>query len=264
MQHNMPMSPPSPIKPFGAGRIALWRGGSVWVGRSDEAGFHDHHAIQIGMTLEGGQLRLRGPDSDWSEYAAAIVAANQPHAFEGGGKLVALIFAEPESREGRILKQRCGNGIRGLDADLLSDQADALASAFHQHLPSDELVRRAQAVITRLTALEPLPAQPRDRRIARATELIRARLDQAISMADIAQTAHLSPERFRHLFLEQTGIRFRPYVLWLRMELAVAAYAGGVSLTDAAQAGGFADSAHFSRNFKRMFGVPAISVQRAD
>ena len=31
--------------------------------------------------------------------------------------------------------------------------------------------------------------------------------------------------------------------------------------TDAAQAGGFADSAHFSRTFRRMFGIAPVSVR---
>ncbi|KAI3602682.1 hypothetical protein D8I24_3233 (plasmid) [Cupriavidus necator H850] len=50
-------------------------------------------------------------------------------------------------------------------------------------------------------------------------------------MTEIAAAVHLSPERFRHLFLEETGIRFRPYVLWLRMEVAIASYAAGNNLT---------------------------------
>lgn len=50
----------------------------------------------------------------------------------------------------------------------------------------------------------------------------------------------------------------------LRLELAIASYAAGKNLTEASYAGGFADSAHFSCTFKRMFGVLAggISVQR--
>jgi len=60
--------------------------------------------------------------------------------------------------------------------------------------------------------------------------------------------------------MEQTGVRFRAYVLWLRLEIALAAYVDGKSLTEAAYAGGFADSAHLSRTFKKMFGITAASV----
>jgi AraC family transcriptional regulator len=93
-------------------------------------------------------------------------------------------------------------------------------------------------------------------------ELIRGRLDEPIRLAEIADAVFLSPDRFRHLFIEETGIRFRPYVLWLRIELALAAYAAGKSLTEASHAGGFADSAHFSRTFRRMFGIAPASLQR--
>lgn len=106
--------------------------------------------------------------------------------------------------------------------------------------------------------------QQLDERIERAIEILCERISGAVTMTEIAAAVHLSAERFRHLFLEETGIRFRPYVLWLRMEVAIASYAAGNNLTDASHAGGFADSAHFSRTFKRMFGVLAagISVKR--
>lgn len=93
--------------------------------------------------------------------------------------------------------------------------------------------------------------------------MLHERLADAVTMSAIAEAVHLSPERFRHLFLRETGIQFRPYVLWLRLEVAVGLYGAGRSLTEASHAGGFADSAHFSRTFKRMFGVTAIGVKRA-
>jgi len=38
------------MKPTGTGSILLWRGGSLWIGRSGEpADFHSHHAIQMAM-----------------------------------------------------------------------------------------------------------------------------------------------------------------------------------------------------------------------
>ncbi|BDB28816.1 AraC family transcriptional regulator [Cupriavidus sp. TA19] len=255
----------SGAKLFGTGRIVLWRGGSVWIGRAEEkADSHAHHAIQVTLALSGGAVRFQTPGQDWAAYTAAMISAHQPHAFEAPGELVALIFTEPESREGRMLRERFRTGIAPLAPDIFTDQAAALTAAYDAGATDEELTVHARAVIARLTLARAVQSRLLDKRIEHAIEVLRKRIGETVSMAEIADAVHLSPERFRHLFLEETGIRFRPYVLWLRLELAIASYAAGKSLTDAAYAGGFADSAHLSRTFKRMFGVLAggISVQR--
>lgn len=247
---------------FGSGRIIFWRGGSVWIGHTEEeTGFHEHHSVQLTLALSGGAVRFRRPEGEWVSYPAAIVAAHQSHAFEARGELVALIFAEPESREGRALRERYREGIAALDGSVLAEQASRLATAYEQGAADDEIGACARAVMARLSSIQPAPTKPLDKRIERAIDVVRERLGDSVTMAEIAEAVHLSPERFRHLFLQETGIRFRPYVLWLRLEIAVASYAGGSSLTEASHSAGFADSAHFSRTFKRMFGVPAIAVQ---
>lgn len=251
------------IKPTGAGRSVLWRGGSIWIGNAGEAtDFHAHHAIQITLALSGGDVRFRRPGEQWNAYKAGIISAHQSHAFEARGELVALIFAEPESRDGRAIQERYSTGVALLPAGTYEHESAALAGAFNNGAADAELITHACAVISRLSSAQALPAKPLDKRIERAIAVLRERLGETVTMAEIADAIHLSPERFRHLFLKETGIRFRPYVLWLRLELAVGSYAARSSLTDASYAGGFADSAHFSRTFKRMFGVAAISVQR--
>ena len=98
---------------------------------------------------------------------------------------------------------------------------------------------------------------------ARRIEFIRARITGSIKLSDVAAVASLSPGRFRHLFVQQTGAAFRPYVLWLRLNVAIESSMAGDSWTDAAHAAGFSDSAHLSRTFKRMFGLnPATLVRR--
>ncbi len=72
---------------------------------------------------------------------------------------------------------------------------------------------------------------------------------------------NLSPSRFRHLFIKEVGLAFRPYVLWLRLGRAVEAFAAGETLTAAAYRAGFADSAHLSRTFRRMYGIAAGALQ---
>ncbi|MCC7134500.1 MAG: helix-turn-helix domain-containing protein, partial [Gemmatimonadales bacterium] len=64
-----------------------------------------------------------------------------------------------------------------------------------------------------------------------------------------------------HLFVQEVGLAFRPYVLWLRLNRAVEAFAAGEALTAAAYQAGFSDSAHLSRTFRRMYGIAAASLQ---
>ncbi|RJG02884.1 helix-turn-helix transcriptional regulator [Noviherbaspirillum sedimenti] len=251
------------IKATGIGRILLWRGGSIWIGSAQEAtDFHSHHAIQITLALSQGKVRFRQPDEDWKAFTAVIVPAHQLHAFEARGELVALIFVEPESREGRTIQERHGAGLSSLPDGLLDCEIAALVAAHREKAPDTELIACARTVIAALSSSSDLPASLLDKRIERAIEVLRDRVGSTVTLSNIANAVHLSPERFRHLFLQETGIRFRPYVLWLRLELAIASYAAGNSLTEAAYAGGFADSAHFSRTFRRMFGVAAASIQR--
>lgn len=246
---------------FGTGRIVFWRGGSLWIGHAqNETGFHAHHSIQMTLALSGGTVRFRSPEEGWKAYTGAIIPAHYSHAFEARGELVALLFTEPESREGRLLRNSYRSGIASLADALFAPEAAALAAAYTGGAGDDELIACARTMIAKLTAIEATSPRPLDKRIERAIEVLRERLGETVTMAEIAEAVHLSPERFRHLFLKETGIRFRPYVLWLRLEVALATYAAGNSLTEAAYAGGFADSAHLSRTFKRMFGVPAIGI----
>jgi AraC-like DNA-binding protein len=50
------------------------------------------------------------------------------------------------------------------------------------------------------------------------------------------------------------GVPVTSYIQWFKVLKAVKYTLGGLSMTDAAHEGNFADSAHFSRAFKGMFG----------
>lgn len=86
-------------KRFGTGRIVLWRGGSVWLGHAEEkTGSHAHHAIQVTLALSGGAMRFQTPGKDWAAYMAAIICANQPHAFEARCDLLRSFSPNPIAR----------------------------------------------------------------------------------------------------------------------------------------------------------------------
>lgn len=251
------------MKPTGTGRIAIWRGGSLWIGRAGEpTGIHSHHAVQITLPLAAGRVRFRRPGGNWTAFGAAIIAAHQPHAFEARDEFVGMIFVEPESREGRALHQRClAEGISSPGDGTLEREIAALAASYNRTALDAELAASARSVIAKLAETSTGPVASLDKRIERAVELLRERIGETVLLAEIAEGVCLSPDRFRHLFVEETGMQFRPYVLWLRIEIALAALKAGKSLTEASHVGGFADSAHFSRTFRRMFGIAPSSFR---
>jgi len=251
------------MKLSATGRILFWRGGSLWIGLAGEpAGLHAHHAVQIGLPFPGGHVHFQGPSGNWTRYAAAFVAADQPHAFEARAQLVAQIFVEPESQEGRQLQRRFGNkGIVALTPTMVERQIEELAAAYRKRASDAVLIASARATVATLYGAVPERTKLPDARIARAVELIRGRLGDAIPLGAMAAAVHLSPDRFRHLFIKETGVGFRAYLLWQRLECSLIAYVAGESLTEAAHTGGFADSAHFSRTFRRMFGIAPASVR---
>jgi AraC-like DNA-binding protein len=109
--------------------------------------------------------------------------------------------------------------------------------------------------------LGPQPAEVAvDPRIQRVLDWMSQASEGAITAAQAASVACLSERRFSHLFVEETGLPFRTYVLWRRLMKAVERRAAGETLTEAAHQAGFSDSAHFSRTFLRMFGVPADTM----
>ena len=99
------------------GRIAMWEGGSLWLfdvpqtaHTPERNALHAHHALQLTFSI-GGAFNLHLADRI-VPGPVALVAANAEHAFEASG-LVALLFADPESRTGRALAAKFLQGAPG-------------------------------------------------------------------------------------------------------------------------------------------------------
>lgn len=248
-----------------AGRIAFWEGGSLWVFDVPDAAeglsrteMHAHHAFQLTFSL-GGSFNFN-VEGGVVQGPFAIVAPDTLHAFEASG-LVAHLFVEPESRAGRTLEQLTkGRPVTAMTSAQTLDSPDLILEAFrHPHDPRGAL-RKAGMTITDRIAGHARVAEP-DRRVRQIIKWAIENLDGSPGIDEAARGVGLSPSRASHLFVEETGLPFRTYVLWLRLVRAVDAHIAGSTLTEAAQEAGFSDSAHLSRTFKRMFGLPAAALE---
>ena len=250
------------MKYAGRGRIVLWEGASLWafevpfaapVRRSTDV--HAHHAMQLTLSV-GGNFGFH-IGSEVVEGPVVLIAPDVPHAFEPRGRN-AMLFIEPESTMGAaVLRDLADRKVAQLDLETFDDIATRLSCIWEQPRPDDAtLVELGRELAARLAGND-VAVRTIDKRIARVIERLSADIDSRLDAGQAAEIACLSESRFSHLFVAEVGLPFRTYVLWRRLMVAVIGIAAGNTLTNAAHEAGFADSAHFSRTFLRMFGVPA-------
>lgn len=254
------------MTPLANGRIVVWQGGSLWIlrvpgnpGGKQQTDLHAHHALQITLALDG-EFRLHGEDRSICG-PAVLVGADASHAFEPVG-LIALLFVEPESSAGRRLSATllADEPFAAIRETILKDFPARVAAALDDPSLDDERLRQVgRDFVAQLEGGD----QPRsiDKRIQTAIDWANANLDRSLGISEAAAHVGLSVDRMSHLFVEQARLPFRTYLLWLRLTKAVEVYAAGHSLTEAAHEAGFSDSAHFSRTFRRMFGVAAAELR---
>jgi AraC-like DNA-binding protein len=248
----------------GAGNFASWDGGCMLIGRAHGiTPMHAHYAIQIAFGPVPGIRFRTSDDEEWTSYGGVIIPSRRAHSMDA--TVVpsnAVLFVEPETREGRALAERYlhGGNLAALPDDVLQEVVPALFAAWHSAPTLETLTAAARRVVQVLSG-GVVNAVVADERILRAVAFIKAHIDRPLTLDEVAGEACLSPSRFRHLFVEETGMALRPYILWRRFVHVWELLTEGASLSSAAHAAGFADAAHLSRTSKTMFGFPPSALQ---
>jgi AraC-like DNA-binding protein len=244
-------------------RVVLWEGGSLWAidvletANRERAEAHAHHAYQVTLRASGSVGILEKDQLHTAD--CIIVAPDQPHAIRPSGRIV-LLFVDPESGYGRALRRRM-DGQSVVTQSVAEHVRGRLEHLWDRPKIADSAVIDL-GIATLAALLGNLPAGPSvDPRISKVLAWVERSIEQPCPADAAADIACLSESRFSHLFVEQVGLPFRTYVLWKKLTRAVESIAQGASLTESAHTAGFSDSAHFSRTFRRMFGLPADALK---
>jgi AraC family transcriptional regulator len=103
------------------------------------------------------------------------------------------------------------------------------------------------------------PAQTR-----RVVDYIEANLECDLRLKELAAVARVSRAHFARAFRNMTGMGAHAYVMQRRLARALQLVKRHTaSIADIAQACGFADHAHLTRNFKAFYGVPPSKLRSA-
>jgi AraC-like DNA-binding protein len=239
----------------------LWEGGFLLMGRA--RGLvppHAHHAIQVVVAMDG-VLAICGEDGQWREGSGLVVQPDVVHSFDAQGALGAMLFVDPESIEGRWLRNSLPEPITIVPAVRLAALVPELRRFAEQPLESMEIGALIRHCVRSLSPGAP-PARRLDSRVTTVLDGIRRSDELRISLESAAEMAFLSPTRFAHLFKQQMGLPFRRYVLWRKLTRAMVAIASQRTIADAAHAADFTDAAHLTRTFYQMVGMAPSALMR--
>lgn len=245
------------------GDFVAWTGVCGFLGEGGGEGSiapHSHYAIQLAIGVPSGLRVQFGRQGAWQDCAAALVPSRAVHTIDVKAcDMSVVLFIEPETAEGKALTARLQGGLELLDADSVTVAARRLERAWRL----ERSYEAVQAVCMQLVrdVSGTAAREPSDPRVLSAVEYIRQRVDQPLTLPEVARAANLSAERFRHLFVEETGMPLRTYLLWRRLLHVWTLLMQGENLSSAAHAAGFADSAHLSRTARTMFGLPPSVLQ---
>ncbi len=231
-------------------QFLIWNDFATYRGDGFLTGRHSHFYIQISLPDEG-RVQLRTRDGDWKTYNSVFIPSGVSHEMRRVEGKLTLFFLDPLTTGNHLFYERslAANHSAFEVGDIFTDKRkEQIASILSS---SDTKVRTQLLDILN----KDFPKRGKgelDERIQKSISNVE--LDD-FSLTSLAFEARLSVERFRHLFRQETGVPFSAYRLWLKTKKAVDNLANHPHLLDAAYEGGFADQSHFTRIFRRSFGI---------
>ncbi|MDR3100143.1 MAG: AraC family transcriptional regulator [Paraburkholderia sp.] len=225
------------------------------------------HVAEAGSVpvINPGEIHTgsRAVDEGW-RYRVMYVPVDYLHALAGeiAGRAEPLPWFDAEVIRDLDLARRLARAHRLLEADA-DRRGTGLALA--ANAPQPDLLAIEGALLDALATLltrhartreAPIGSGANEPRVEIMKALLAADLTAPRRVADLAQAVGLSPFHATRLFTQATGLPPHAWRTQLRLQRALGPLRAGASVAEVAAATGFTDQSHFTRHFRRMFGVP--------
>lgn len=240
--------------------LHIWDGFLLFASHEIVNTYHAHYAASIVIATGTPErpIRIENEFAERSTYGAVIIPPNFPHRLSAPGTDVVVLQIDPDLDEAAAIASGADRDeLRPASVDIadIKNLSERVARLLYEAVDCAEALSLAREILT--AARNPNPCSRKlDSRVESVLQHLRAleEIPVDINTDEMARLVGLSEERFRTIFRQHMGLRFRRYLLWLRLRRAAVLLSDGRSLTDTAHAAGFYDSAHFSRTFREMFG----------
>lgn len=239
---------------------------------------HDHDDVLVGVTEQGLQRFRCRRELHTSTPGTVILMepgeVHDGHAPSPDGFTYTMLYLPQAWLAGRLdrLAEGCpappGLGFRRtLDQD--AGLADSILAAFTalqgaegrlaRDLALDGLVGRLAGMARHPPQAGPAPVAPD---VARARDLLHARMAEDVGMDELAAAAGTDRFRLNRRFRQALGLSPHAYLVRLRLRAARGLLATGMAPAAVAAEVGFADQSHLGRWFRRAYRMTPAAYRR--
>ncbi|MFP5076401.1 AraC family transcriptional regulator [Rhizobium sp. YIM 134829] len=226
---------------------------------------HRHDTYALGLTLHGVQtFRYRGIERFSQPGQVIVLHPDEVHDGAAGteaGLIYRMIYVPPELI-GAVEAHR--RALPFAPEPVVSDAA--LAAALSElladldHAPAelllDDVMARIAAGLARQAGAPGRDiGAPARAAVLAVCDMLRARCGEAISSLELEAATGLDRYDLARQFRRLTGTSPHRYQVMRRLDLARQRLRQGSPLAQAAAEAGFADQAHFTRHFRKAFGM---------
>lgn len=216
-----------------------------------------HNCYQIIISLKN-TFTSTIDDVQKSNLRGVVINKGVKHSCSVIDASVIVYYIESDSLQGKLLKTII-KGQQSIEIDqFISPEEMEKIYSVGSKLDSLALINEfANTTLNKILPAGDLPLEV-DSRIEKVLNYIDENLHKNITLEDLSGIAFLSSDRLRHLFIEETGTSFSQYIIWKRINNIITEVTNDrKTMAEAAHQYGFSDQSHFSKLFKRMFGVAA-------
>lgn len=216
--------------------------------------WHEHTEIQFIFSGEAMLLTEKGREVI-KPHTAIVINPGELHGGEHSVVSYGCVILPPEMTKNPSIRYR-----RIIKDGYIGELFDRMYSAFEKKSRGSyhEITGICHLLMAHLTDFYVIDEgkNARTNIIKTATEIIKDRLTDEISLSQIAEALHVSPAYLSRLFSKEMGVSFSKYIINQRLLKAVSLLCTTeMNITEIALFSGFSDANYFTRIFHREYGV---------